>query len=177
MQDSERLSTERPSRVLKELKEGFGNSTLAAPDHARLAPTLATPHHKLHRRNSRSTNTQQVRTNPTTSHTQQPLTAHSPELRERWESSTSSLLSLLTSSSSFPCQSPFWFQSAQAAPHTPQSPSFSASQCHNHHGHYTYRSFTQTVNIGSSSRTLRPHWTCWHHKTQAQAYNHRLWCV
>lgn len=32
-----------------------------------------------------------VAANPTTTHTQQPLTAHSPELRKRWESSTSSL--------------------------------------------------------------------------------------
>lgn len=50
----------REGKILsKELKEGFGKSVLAAPDHARPAPTLCTPHHKLDRGNSRRTNTQQ----------------------------------------------------------------------------------------------------------------------
>jgi hypothetical protein len=81
----------------------------------------------------------------------------------------------LSSSSSFPCQSSSWLQSALSCFSYPSIPLVLCIILH--HGYHTYRSFTQAINIGSSSRTLWSYWTCWHHKTQAQAYNYRLWCI
>jgi hypothetical protein len=170
VQDSERLSTERASCSSQELKEGFGKCTRAAPDHARPASFPVYPASQA--------------TLGELTECEHPTAASKPILPSsraaatygtRFVGSRRRLRFFLSSSSSFPCQSSSWLQSALSCFSYPSIPLVLCIILH--HGYHTYRSFTQAINIGSSSRTLWSYWTCWHHKTQAQAYNYRLWCI